>query len=340
MHGPKVAFNNAGHVDKNNDISKIVENLSTSTNNALIIGLLERGISEIYQFNSSSVRLEGRFPLTDAVKLRLTKKVVRVNKRERPLAYGNVACSYIETIKMKLDKFDVIFIRGDDIEPNSDVIKLFKKAQKPLYVDSPEGTLATKDKFEIKRRAKKVGIKIPETYNVTDFEELLKALGKIRRKYKVIKARYGYGGRKVWRVNLKTPEEKLRRIFEHCDGGVVVQEYRPIIKNGDLRLNVFDGNVLGNGAILRQTTTEEWKTNIDLGGSQTPYMIDDEIRTIAKKVSEAYPKARLQGIDLFLDGTFIETNAYPSTVGYTQEHFGIKARDIILDAIDGIPNKA
>ncbi len=143
----------------------------------------------------------------------------------------------------------------------------------------------------------------------------------------------------MWRASSKTPEKKLWTIFKKCNGEVVVQEYRKIIRWGDLRLNVFDGKVLGNGGILRQAQDEEWKTNIDLGGSQTPYTIDESIKTIAKKVSKAYPRARLQGVDLLLDGTFLETNAYPTTIGYTQRHFGVKAQDVILDRIVEIPNK-
>lgn len=54
---------------------------------------------------------------------------------------------------------------------------------------------------------------------------------------------------------------------------------------------------------------------------------------ISRKVSEVYPEVRLHGIDLFLDGTFIETNAYPTTIDYSQEHLGINPEDIILDKL-------
>jgi len=53
----------------------------------------------------------------------------------------------------------------------------------------------------------------------------------------------------------------------------------------------------------------------------------------SRKVSEAYPEVRLHGIDLFLDGTLIETNAYPTTIDYSQEHLGINPEDIILDKL-------
>lgn len=337
---PKIAFNNAGCLGRGRDISSIVANFSTSTNNTLIIGLLERGIDEIYQFNSSSLRLdESGIPITDAIKLKLELYKGNRNCKSRLLAYGHIVCSYIQKERTRLDDFDVILIRGDDIDRDPAIVNLFRKARKSLYLNSPEGTLATKDKFEIKPRARKAGIRIPQTFNVTDFQELLYALPKIKTKYKVIKARYGFGGQQVWRVSSKTTEKKLWTIFKQCDGEAVVQEYRKIIRWGDLRLNVFDGKVLGNSAILRQAQNEEWKTNIDLGGSQKPYKIDEKMKSIAKKVSEAYPKVRLQGVDLLLDGTFLETNAYPTTVGYTRKHFGIKARDVILDKIDKIPNE-
>ena len=115
---------------------------------------------------------------------------------------------------MRLNDFDVILIRGDDIDRDPAVVNLFRKARKPFYLNSPEGTLATKDKFEIKPRARKVGIRIPQTFNVTDFQELLYALPKIKTKYKVIKARYGFGGQQVWRVSSKTTEKKKSRSFD------------------------------------------------------------------------------------------------------------------------------
>ena len=61
--------------------------------------------------------------------------------------------------------------------------------------------------------------------------------------------------------------------------------------------------------------------------------MDEKISAIAEKVSRAYLEVRLHGLDLFLDGTFNEINAYPTTIGYSYEYFGIKPEDIILDKL-------
>lgn len=331
----KIAFNNAGYLEKKEDISNIVTNLSTSTNNIIINELIERGFNEIYQFNSPAMRLDGNeTALAHAVKLKLYKKS---NKKDipglKPLKFGDSACSYSGSFQMNLNEFDIIFIRGDDIEANPDIINIYEKAKKPLCINSPEGTLATKDKFEIKKRAEKAGLEIPLTLNITDYQEMLYALKEIPGKYKVIKERYGFGGKEVWRVTKETPEEELKKIFSKCYRGLIVQEYKEIVKNGDLRLNVFEGEVLGNKAILRQARNGMWKTNIDLGGLYRPYEIDERIKNIARKVSEAYPEVRLSGVDLLLDGTFIETNTYPTTIGYLYEFCGFKFEDIFLDKI-------
>lgn len=332
---PKIAFNNAGYIKKGEDISNIVSNLSTATNNFIINGLMKRGFSEIYQFNSSSVWLdESSIPVASVVKLKLVEKNhVKIKKGIKPLKYGDSACSYSGMFQMAIDEFAIIFIRGDDIETNPDFLEIFKNAQRPLYINSPKGTFATKDKFEIKKRAEKAGIKIPQTLNVIDFQELFDSLKEIPGRYKVIKARYGFGGKEVWRVTSGTPEKELRKIFGMCPGGAVLQEYKEIIERGDLRLNVFDGEILGNGALLRQAGKGMWKTNIDLGGSHSPYDIDERIIKTSRKISEAYAEARLHGVDLFLDGTFIETNAYPTTLGYLHKHFGIKSEDVIIDKL-------
>ena len=218
----KVAFNNAGFLYRGNDISHIASNLSTSTNNVLIIGLLERGIDEIYQFNTSSVRLDEKGnTITDAVKLKiLTNDDAKIKSMKvHPLSYGNIVCSYLETVIIKLNEFDVIFIRGDDITSSYNIVEVYSEVENPLFFNSPEGTIAAQDKFQIKERAEKTNIKIPKTYNVREFQDLLDALKKIPGKYKVIKARYGFGGKQVWKVNVHTSEEKLWKIFEQCAGG-------------------------------------------------------------------------------------------------------------------------
>ncbi|UCC40518.1 MAG: hypothetical protein JSV96_03475 [Candidatus Aminicenantes bacterium] len=332
---PKIAFNNGGSLGKGNDITDLVTNLSTSTNNIIINGLLERGFNEIYQFNSLSIRLDkNNTPIATVVKLGLDKKGdLKTKSSSMPLEYGESACFYSGIFQLELDEFDIIFIRGDDIEANPRFLEICEKAQKPLFINSPRGTFVTKDKFEIKMRADEGGLEIPYTLNISDFQELLYSLKEIPGKFIVIKARYGFGGNEVWRVTRETPEEELKKIFEECYGGAVVQEYKEIIEEGDLRLNVFDDDVLGNGAILRQTRGDTWKTNIDLGGIRSPFKIDESILKTIRRVSEAYPEVRLYGIDLFLDGTFIEINAYPTTIGYSQEYFGIKPEDIILDKL-------
>lgn len=332
---PKIAFNNAGYIKNGEDISNIVANLSTATNNFIINGLMKRGISEIYQFNSSSVRLDkSNVPVASVIELKLVEKTIRKNKRGiMPMKYGNSACCYSGMFQMALDEFALIFIRGDDFETNPEIIEICEKAQRPLYINSPQATFATTDKFEIKKRIEKTGIEIPRTWNVTDFQEMLDTLKEIPGRYKVIKARYGFGGKEVWRVTPQTQEGVLKEIFDKCRGGAVIQEYKEIIERGDLRLNVFDGEILGNGALLRQASRGMWKTNIDLGGSHSLYEIDERIIKIAMKVSKAYPEVRLHGLDLFLDGIFIETNAYPTTIGYIYRHFGSKDEDVILDKL-------
>ena len=64
---------------------------------------------------------------------------------------------------MNVDEFDVVFIRGDDLEPDSNAPRLFRRAKKPLYINSVDATLATKDKFQIKIRAEKNNIRIANT---------------------------------------------------------------------------------------------------------------------------------------------------------------------------------
>lgn len=332
----KIAFSNAGHISGGNDISKIVANLSSSTNNVLIGGLFRRGFGEIFQFSLSHVRFDASgAPVAEVVRLRLRDKTDGTERTPsaRPLTYGSVACSYSGSLTMNVNDFDVIFVRGDDLDPDLNVLALHERTRHPLYINSIQATLTTQDKFQIKSRAESLGIKIPPTRNAQDIRELLAALRDLPGKYKVVKARYGYGGRLVWKVSADTRKGELTNIFHQCKGGALVQEYKSIVEKGDLRVCLFDGSILGDGAILRRAAPGTWKTNIDLGGSQERYYLDEKMKIIAKRIGEAYREVRLQGIDMLRDGTFLETNAYPSTVGYLERHFGISAEDIILDKV-------
>ena len=328
----KIAFNNSGYVNSDGNITNIIENLSTSTNNAIINGLLRRGIGHIYQFNSSSVRLDERYPVADATIMSLIKKDDALPP-SLLLKYGDSALCYLENDTVYLNDMDIVFVRGDDIEKNSNIISIYDHVNGPVFINSPKGTLSTKDKFEIKERAELFDIRIPYTINATKFDDMLYALRDMPGEFVVIKSRYGFGGKEVFRVTDDTSEDELMEIFKGCGGEVLVQEFKDIVQHGDLRLNVFDGEILGGGAILRKAGKGRCQTNIDLGGYKSSCPLDDEIIEVVRKVCEAYPDVRLHGIDLFLDATFNEINAFPSTIGYTEEFFGVKAEDIILDGL-------
>lgn len=145
----KIAFNNGGSPGKGNDTTDIVSNLSTSTNNVLINGLLERGFNEIYQFSSLSIRLDkNNTPKATVVKLGLDKKEGTKTRSDTiPLKYGESTCFYSGIFQMDLNEFDIIFIRGDDTETNPRFIEICEKAQNPLFINSLRGTFVTKDKF-------------------------------------------------------------------------------------------------------------------------------------------------------------------------------------------------
>ena len=205
-------------------------------------------------------------------------------------------------------------MRGDDVDETSvDNLKLVDRLEKPVLVNSGSATLATRDKFEIPKRFEEHPELIPETYTVTSTADLKKAWESLPGDLVVLKGRYGSCGNEVERFpktsqGYQSAEEYFRKV-----GDLVAQEFLPEIVNGDIRVNVFDGDIIG---AFKRLPNGSWITNVTNGGRVGPIELGNEFRKRIKLATSLFPEVRFQGVDLTLDsGKFIETNAFPASLG-------------------------
>jgi len=236
---------------------------------------------------------------------------------------------------LKLSDIDICFVRGDDIRnantPNLNILKTID--QRGALFESLEATLSTNDKYELVNRLP--NIPQPITFTATSMVEAQEALQKIPTEsgYFVVKDRYGFGcGLQVHRVQFSDPElDDIIVMYLSKYNDILLQEFCPEIKNGDIVVTFFDGKLIA--PMLRKPTYGEWKTNLSFGCNQIIHVLTNEQEHIAKAVLSAFPEVRYASVDMLSTGKVIEINAFPGGKGL-YEIYGVSVGAMIMDKIE------
>lgn len=253
--------------------------------------------------------------------------------------HGNYLKSHIMLKKiderpLPLSQIDLCFFRADDVRPVSTPhLNLLRNIQKKgVLFETIEATLSTCDKCELTRRT---DIPQPQTFAAETLEEAVRAVNQLpdREGYFVLKDRYGYGcGEQVHRLEFKDPRLKeVLNMYLSTYNFIILQEYCPEVKQGDIVVSFFDGEILA--PMQRVARGQEWKTNYSQGAVQLPYTLSSEQEEIAKTVQQTFPECRYFSVDMFLSGKVIEVNAFPGGEGLL-DLYGISVGDIIMDQME------
>ncbi len=133
---------------------------------------------------------------------------------------------------------------------------------------------------------------------------------------------------------LRTSDKNARAIVQLLsDEGrrlVMVQEFIADVENGDKRVLLLGGEVLG--AINRVPRSDDLRSNIHVGGSVEPYEVTDVERAIAKDLAPRLAADGLVfvGLDV-IGGKLTEVNVTsPTGIQQMSQHHG---RDLAVDVI-------
>lgn len=160
------------------------------------------------------------------------------------------------------DQLDVLFVRTDP-PFNSDYLTdtwlLSHASDKPVVLNSPEGLRNINEKIWSARFADLT----PTTLITADKAEFLAFLQQYQRV--VIKPTDGFGGSAVFLLqagdkNAAVAFETLSRLNRY----VIVQEYLPKATEGDKRILLLQGEILG--AVLRLHSGDDHRNNFAAGG--------------------------------------------------------------------------
>lgn len=315
----QIAFQTAANIEDKVNVDHNLNNVTRSIN-PLLQGLYRRGIKNVFHYNLSGLSKSGT-PTADGYNIKLNL----LNKD------GKLGLSYSHSTR-NLDDFDIIFTRGDDVNKQTEKEALqIDSLENTVLINSGYATLATRDKFEIPKRFSQYPKLIPQTVCVSKEEDLKEAWDTINTDYVVLKGRYGSSGKEVERFpRTKEGYTQAKDYFKEV-GDLVAQEFLPEIKKGDVRIIVFDKEILGS---VKRIPGTSWLTNLSNGGKMKPIELSQKLIKNTKIAINLYPEVRFQGLDLTYDsGKFIETNAFPATLGYLNTLCNTSKEENILNKL-------
>ncbi len=234
-----------------------------------------------------------------------------------------------------VSELDLCFVRGDDIRhsgtPNLDLLRELEKSA--VLIESIDATVSTCDKYELVRRVPH--LPMPMTLAASTVEDAMDAVKSLPQEsgFFVLKDRFGYGcGEQVHLLEFEDPElEALITMYLSCYNHVLLQEYCPEVKDGDLVITFFDQELLA--PLHRVAGWGEWKTNFCKGGSQRFFTLSAEQESIARTIMNAFSECRFASVDMLLSGKILEINAFPGGRGLL-EIYGISVGNIIMDRLE------
>ncbi len=240
--------------------------------------------------------------------------------------FGNVA-------EVRLADVQAVFIRKDPPFDNSYLMAtlLLERARgRTVILNDPRGLREANEKLYTLNFAKWM----PKTI-VTAHEDDVLAFVKELGGTGVIKPLELAGGSGV--MMLRTGDKNARAIIQLLtDEGrrlVMVQEFLPDVTNGDKRVLLLGGKVLG--AINRVPRSDDLRSNIHVGGSVEPYPVTDAELAIATDIAPRLAEDGLVfvGLDV-IGGRLTEVNVTsPTGIQQLSQHMG---RDVAEDVIQWV----
>jgi RimK family alpha-L-glutamate ligase len=196
-----------------------------------------------------------------------------------------------------------------------------------LVLNSPRTIERCVDKFYTTALLHDAGLPTPETVVCEQPDEALAAVRVMGEC--VIKPIFGSLGHGMVRVN---EPEVARRIVRSLEQTRTVFYVQRAIDHGGRDIRVFVVGGAAIGAIERRAPDGEWRTNVAIGGSATPFELPDEWAQLAVRAANVVG-ADYAGVDLLpsRDGRIfvLEVNGIPGWEGF-QKATGIDVAGAIV----------
>ena len=259
--------------------------------------------------------------------------------RVRALTVSDAAphFTFAEPVDLRLADVEAVFIRKDppfDSQYLYATLMLERLRGRTTVVNDPRGLRDANEKLYALHFAHHM----PRTLVACDRERILAFVDEVGG-IGVIKPLDGAGGSGV--LALARDDRNARAIIEMVTREekihAMVQEYLPAVRQGDKRVLLLDGDVLG--AINRVPRADDLRSNIHVGGRVEPCEVTAKERAI---VTDIAPRLRADGLFFvgldFIGERLTEVNVTsPTGIQELSRHLG---RDVAEDVIGWVETRA
>jgi glutathione synthase len=259
--------------------------------------------------------------------------------RVRPVTVSDVSPHYSlgEPFDVRIAETEAVFVRKDppfDQEYLYATLLLELVRTRTLLINDPRGIRDANEKLYTLHFARYS----PRMTVTADRARVLSFVDEMGGKA-VIKPLDGAGGAGV--LLLEKGDRNIRAIIDLLTGEgrrmVMLQEYLPAVRQGDKRVLLLDGEVLG--AINRVPHEDDLRSNIHVGGTVVPTTVTAAERSVVESIA---PRLRADGL-LFvgldmIGGKLTEVNVTSPTG--IQELSGHLGRDVAADVISWVERRA
>jgi len=244
---------------------------------------------------------------------------------------------YGEESDARLGDTDAIFIRKDppfDSEYLYATLLLERARGQTLIVNDPRGLRDANEKLYPLHFSRHM----PKTLVAANRERILSFVDEVGGDA-VIKPLHGAGGAGV--LLLSRRDQNARSIIETLTRdqtvAAMVQEYLPAVRQGDKRVLLLDGDLLGG--INRVPRADDLRSNIHVGGRVEPCEVTAQERAVVEDIA---PRLRADGLYFvgldFIGGKLTEVNVTSPTG--IQELSAHQGRDVADDVIAWVEKRA
>jgi len=231
------------------------------------------------------------------------------------------------------DEVDVVFQRKDppvdgDYVAVTQILLLCRRA---LVLNRPDTVIWANEKLY----ALQFADLMPETRVTRRIPELVDFLAKLGGEM-IVKPLGGKGGEGVFHV--RHDDRNLFSILETSTAfgtrWAIAQRYLPAVRQGDKRILLVDGDVLG--ALLRVPAAGETRANLHVGGTPARAPLDEQDRRIVERLRPALLRDGLffVGIDV-IGGMLTEVNVTsPTGIQEIDALEGSRLSERVLEAVE------
>jgi len=269
----------------------------------------------------------------DDLILRSNKVFANICKIELSSINGVDKFKYHKNQVLPLSDYDVVMMRQD---PPFDLSYI---TATHILEKLPKSTLVVNNPFEVRNAPEKIFVtNYPHLMPKTLITRDLQSIKGFREEFKdiIIKPLYGNGGQGVFHV-LPSDENFnsiLEMFFNQNKEPLIIQEYLKDVRNGDKRIILLDGEIVG--AINRIPQQGESRSNMHVGGQAHKTILTKRDKFICKEISQSLKDKELLFVGIDIIGDFItEINVTsPTGIREIRSHDNIYIEKLFWDFIE------